>query len=92
MAAGEQTLVRADSLSNLVTLLRRDGVEVTSTDRETITVRGLDAAAIGRIANEADVSLTALVPQERTLEDLFMELTAGTVEYHGAVQLVGAAR
>ena len=92
MAAGEQTLVRADSLSDLVTSLRREGVEVTSTDRATITVRGLDAAAIGRIAHDADVPLSALVPQERTLEDVFVTLTAGTVEYHGSAQLVGAPR
>jgi hypothetical protein len=30
------------------------------------------------IARDADIPLTALVPEERTLEDVFMTLTAGT--------------
>ncbi|MGF1598165.1 MAG: ATP-binding cassette domain-containing protein [Acidimicrobiales bacterium] len=97
MAAGDQTLVRADSLNELVEHLRRDGAEITSTDRETITVRGVDAATIGQVAREARIALTALVPQERTLEDVFMSLTASTVQYHGAelvehAELTGAAR
>ncbi len=94
MAAGEQTLVRSDSLHDLARLLQADGVEITSSDRETIAVRGLDAATIGRAAREADIALTSLIPQERTLEDVFMSLTADAVEYHGAERhdLIGATR
>lgn len=93
-AAGEHTLVRAESLDVLVEHLRREDVEITSTDRETVTVRGLDAATIGRIARDADIALTALVPQERTLEDVFMSLTADSVQYHGTErpELIGSDR
>ncbi len=93
MAVGDHTTVRAEPLDDLVGLLRRDGVEISSTDRETIQVRGLASDEIGRIARDADIALTALVPEHQTLEDVFMSLTADTVEYHGGVepQLVGAA-
>jgi ABC-2 type transport system ATP-binding protein len=91
MAAGDQTLVRADSLDELVSRLRRDGVEVTSTDRETVIVRGVDAGTVGRMALDAGIALNALVPQERTLEDVFMSLTAATVQYQGADRVEHAA-
>lgn len=94
MAAGDQTLVQADGLGDLADRLRGPGVEIISTDRSTISVRGLDAAAIGRTARDADIALTSLVPVERTLEDVFMSLTADAVQYHGVEPALtaGAAR
>jgi ABC-2 type transport system ATP-binding protein len=93
MAVGEHTHVRADELTDLVTRLQGEGVEITSTQRDTITVRGLDSATIGRIACDAGIALTSLVPDERTLEDVFMSLTAASVQYHGAdsAHPIGAA-
>lgn len=91
MAASDQTIVRADELGELVDRLRRDGVEITSTDRETIAVTGLDAAEIGRIARDAGIALRSLVPDHQTLEDVFMSLTAHAVEYHGGVESQGVA-
>ena len=93
MAAGERTHVRADAPSDLAARLQADGVEITSSERETIIVRGLDAAAIGRIALDAGIALTSLVPEQRTLEDVFMSLTADAVQYHGAdsAHPIGAA-
>ena len=93
MAAGDTTVVRSDALGELATLLRADGVEITTTDRQTISVSGLDAATIGRVACDAGIALSSLVPEERTLEDVFMSLTAHTVQYHGAerAELIGAA-
>ena len=84
MAAGEKTHVRADRLDDLVGLLRADGVEITSTDRETVAVSGVDAAAIGVVARDHGIALTSLVPEQRSLEDVFMSLTADTVQYHGS--------
>jgi len=91
MAAGESTLVRADQLDDLVNHLRADGVQISSNDRETINVSGLDAASIGTIARDAGIALTALVPEQRTLEDVFMSLTADAVEYHGGTHHEQAA-
>jgi ABC-2 type transport system ATP-binding protein len=94
MAVGDETLVRADELDELVVLLRADGVEITSPDRSTISVRGVDPVAIGRIAHEGGIALTALIPQVRTLEDVFMDLTSDAVDYHGIDRSVpvGAGR
>ncbi len=83
MAVGDKTTVRADHLPLLVEHLQGGGVEITSVDRETITVRGLSATEIGRTANQAGVALSALVPERRSLEDVFMGLTAESVQYHG---------
>ena len=47
MAAGEKTQVRAERLDDLVGLMRADGVEIVSADRETVSVSGLDATEIG---------------------------------------------
>ena len=94
LAGGDRTVVRSESLDELVTELRLAGGDVTSTDRSSVTVRGLDPAGIGLIARDAGIALTSLVPEERTLEDVFMSLTADTVEYHGAerADLIGATR
>ncbi|MEM8905388.1 MAG: ATP-binding cassette domain-containing protein [Actinomycetota bacterium] len=84
MAAGERTLVRADRLDELVSVMRGDGVEIVSDDRETVSVSGLDATAIGVLARDHGIALTSLVPEQRSLEDVFMDLTAEAVQYHGS--------
>lgn len=91
LAAGELTHVQADRLDDLVGLMRADGVEISSTDRETVSVSGLDAAAIGVIARDAGIALTSLIPEQRSLEDVFMSLTADAVQYHGGAHTQQAA-
>ncbi|MEM9748053.1 MAG: ABC transporter ATP-binding protein [Actinomycetota bacterium] len=83
MAAGETTQVAADRLDDLVSLMSADGVEIASTDRETVQVTGIDADRIGAIARDNGIALTRLVPEQRSLEDVFMDLTADAVQYHG---------
>ena len=94
MAKGERTLVRADALNDLVELLRRDGVDVASTDRSTVTVHGLESAAIGHLARDHGIALTSLVPEQQTLEDVFMSLTGDAVQYHATdrPELAGATQ
>lgn len=91
MAAGETTNVRSDQLGDLVGLMRADGVEIVSTERDTVNVSGLDATEIGLIARDAGIALTSLVPEQRSLEDVFMSLTAHSVQYHGGVDTELAA-
>lgn len=90
-ARGEHVLVRADRLGDLVDALRGDGVEITSTDRDTVTVAGLSAAEIGRTALDHQIAITSLIPEQQTLEDVFMSLTAHSVQYHGAELTEAAA-
>ena len=91
MAAGDKTLVAADRLDELVIRMRGEGVEIVSTDREAVSVSGLDAGAIGVLAQEAGIALRALVPEQRSLEDVFMDLTANAVQYHGATTSTAAS-
>ena len=91
MAAGERTHVSADRLDDLVGLLRADGVEIASTERGLVSVTGLDAGEIGLVAREAGIALTSLVPERRSLEDVFMTLTADAVQYHGTTATEPAA-
>jgi ABC-2 type transport system ATP-binding protein len=46
-----------------------------------LTVTGLPAARIGELAASASVVLHELTPQLATLEDAFLELTAGSLEF-----------
>lgn len=89
-AAGERTRVRADRLDDLVGLMRRDGVKIVSGERATVSVSGLDASEIGLIARDNGIALASLIPEQRSLEDLFMTLTADSVEYHGGRSKVAA--
>ena len=91
MAAGERTHVQADRLDDLVALLGADGVDIDSTERGTISVSGRTAAEIGLVARDAGIALTSLVPEHRSLEDVFMSLTADAVQYHGATETELAA-
>jgi ABC-2 type transport system ATP-binding protein len=46
-----------------------------------LTVSGIPAARIGELAASASIVLHELTPQLATLEDAFLELTAGSLEY-----------
>ena len=83
MADSHTTHVSADRLDDLVGLLRADGVTIESSDRGMVSVTGRDPEEIGVIARDHGIALTSLVPERRSLEDVFMELTAGAGQYHG---------
>ena len=89
-AVGERTSVRADRLDDLVRYMQRDGVEIVSDEREAVSVSGMDATEIGVIARDNGIALASLIPEERTLEEVFMELTHDSVEYHGGRTKVAA--
>ncbi|WP_194918064.1 ABC transporter ATP-binding protein [Catenulispora rubra] len=57
-------------------------VTVTTADDGALIVRGMEAAEIGEKAAAARVVLHELTPQRASLEEAFMELTRGSVEYH----------
>jgi ABC-2 type transport system ATP-binding protein len=50
-------------------------------DRPGIEVANLDSAAIGEIAAANGVVLHELIPQQASLEEAFMQMTADSVEY-----------
>jgi ABC-2 type transport system ATP-binding protein len=73
--------VRTEEAARLRDLLAADGVSVTSTERDLLTVTGLSSRAIGQIAAEARIALVELTPQQPSLEEAFMELTRDAVEF-----------
>jgi len=74
-----------DVLAAFAGRLRRAGASTAprpDADRaRTLTVTGLDAAAVGRIAADGGVTLAALTTLRPSLEDVFLALTRGSVEY-----------
>jgi ABC-2 type transport system ATP-binding protein len=54
---------------------------VNEANDEALSVSDLTSDQIGQIAFDTDVVLFELTPQRASLEDVFMELTADSVEY-----------
>jgi ABC-2 type transport system ATP-binding protein len=73
--------VRTEEAPRLRDLLIADGVSVTSTERDLLTVSGLSSREIGKVAAEARIALIELTPQQASLEEAFMELTRDAVEF-----------
>jgi ABC-type multidrug transport system ATPase subunit len=82
IARGTQKSVRVLTADpdRLATLIEADGVTVTRS-AGFLTVTGMEAARIGELAASASVVLHELTPQLASLEEAFMELTAGSVEF-----------
>jgi ABC-2 type transport system ATP-binding protein len=73
--------VRTEEAPRLRDLLAADGVSVTSTERDLLSVTGLSSAEIGKVAAGARIALIELTPQQTSLEEAFMELTRDAVEF-----------
>jgi ABC-2 type transport system ATP-binding protein len=78
--AASSVRVRTPRPGELADLLRRVGAEVTR-DGDALRVRGVDTATTGELAAGAGLVLHELGLVSSSLEDAFMTLTAGSVEY-----------
>ncbi len=77
-------LVRTPDYAKLRELITADGGTVRDADGDNgLVVTGLTAPRIGELAASAALVLHELTPQLPSLEEAFMELTAGSVEYGG---------
>jgi ABC-2 type transport system ATP-binding protein len=65
----------------LESLLAAKGATVEKDGEASLTVSGLDAAHIGELAAANGVVLHELSPERASLEEAFIELTRGSVEY-----------
>ncbi|MGY0005444.1 ABC transporter ATP-binding protein [Micromonospora sp. I033] len=75
--------VRGPEPAGLATLgarLAAEGATV-STDEDGLTITGVTAGRVGDLAFELGVRLHELTPVAASLEEAFLELTAGSVEY-----------
>jgi ABC-2 type transport system ATP-binding protein len=69
---------------DLIPLLEANGAIVTNGVAHELTVTGLDAQQIGRIAHDAGVPLSELSTRRASLEAAYMELTNDSVEYRAS--------
>ena len=73
--------VRSPQIAMIADQLRAGGARVTEVDANGIDVVGPSAAEIGELAGRQHVTLHELSPQQGSLEDAFLEATAGAQEY-----------
>ncbi len=93
--SGRSVLVRSPAAARLAALITAEGGAVTAEPASgqpgdgasgdgaagTLSVTGLEAPRIGEIAAAAGIVLHELTPRLATLEEAFMETTAGSLEY-----------
>ena len=77
----ERILVRTDDADALTTAVGSAGVEVRRQAADELEILGLSARSIAEAAFARGILITGLIPQQVSLEDAYMELTGGEVEY-----------
>jgi ABC-2 type transport system ATP-binding protein len=90
---GGKVRVRSPRRDDLARLLGDRGAQVEREADGTLSVRGIEASAIGDLAAAQQIALHELTPEQASLEEAFFELTNETVEYRaesGAVPIPGA--
>jgi ABC-2 type transport system ATP-binding protein len=92
----KSVLVRSPQAPRLASLIQAEGGTATVTEPDhgearEISVTGMEAPRVGEIAAGAGIVLHELTPRLGSLEEAFMELTAGSVEY-GAPSQRGTPR
>jgi ABC-2 type transport system ATP-binding protein len=81
-ASGGRVLVRSGEQARLRDALVGAGARVTDEPDGTLIVEGMESPQIGKVAADRQVALHELTPQQASLEQAFMELTAESVDYH----------
>jgi ABC-2 type transport system ATP-binding protein len=79
-----QVLVKAPDAPRLAELATADGGQALLGGPGTLTVTGLPAPRIAELAARAGIAIHELTPQQATLEQAFLELTADSQEFAGA--------
>ena len=82
-AARTWVTVRSPQITQIADALHQAGHQVTGTGPDSIDVVGQSAAHIGELAASLGVTLHELSPRTASLEDVFLEATAGAQEYRG---------
>ena len=76
-------LVRSPEVDRLAGLLTSSGASVVSGDNGSLLVTRAESSRIGELARTAGIALHELSPQQASLEEVFMELTSDSVDFHG---------
>ncbi|MEV6429161.1 ATP-binding cassette domain-containing protein [Nocardia sp. NPDC051463] len=79
--------VRSPQLEQLRSVLTSNGMTVREdgegTDGPALVVAGVTSDDVGKLAGANDITLFELAPQRASLEEAFMRMTGGAVQYHG---------
>jgi ABC-2 type transport system ATP-binding protein len=82
-ASKDLVRVRSPRSTELHDALAVPGVTITATDDGALEIAGLTAEQIGDAAAANGIALHELTPVQVSLEEAFMDVTRGDVEYHG---------
>src|SRR5690606_32205138 len=74
--------LRSPQQERLRDVLHAEGITVIEAGNGTLEVDGVGADRLGELAAGAQLVLHELSPQQASLEEAFMQLTAESVEYH----------
>jgi ABC-2 type transport system ATP-binding protein len=83
--------IRTPQRERLLDVLHTAGVTVVETGNGTLEVDGSKSEYIGELAAQHQIVLHELSPQQASLEEAFMQLTAESVEYHAHSDTPAAA-
>jgi len=83
-AAGSAVQVRTPQPEAFEGLMAQYGARVTASGPGRFEVHGTTAPMIGEAAAAASITLHELTPLQASLEDAYLQLTAGEVEYHSS--------
>jgi ABC-2 type transport system ATP-binding protein len=81
MASGVRVLVRTPRRGELARILAEQGLTASPVDSDGLEVSGATAAALGELAFAHGIVVHELATQAATLEEAYMQLTTGEVEY-----------
>jgi ABC-2 type transport system ATP-binding protein len=84
-SSGAAVRVRTPMPDDLIKAVTAGGAITTTDGDGAIEVHGMTAEAVGDIAFEQGIRLHELTVVRASLEEAFMELTAGSVEFHAGV-------
>jgi ABC-2 type transport system ATP-binding protein len=73
--------VRSPQAGEVMRILVAAGATVTANGSDTLVVTGLDVARIADLAADHDLRLHELTPRRASLEEAFMGLTGGALEF-----------
>jgi ABC-2 type transport system ATP-binding protein len=80
-ASGDRVVVRTTSRSAAMAALAGAGATVAATGRDTLTVSGLPAGRVVDLLRERGLAFSEVAAHRASLEEAYMELTRGAVEF-----------
>jgi ABC-2 type transport system ATP-binding protein len=85
-ASGDRVTVHTTERDTAMTVLARAGMTVAATGPGTLTVSGLPAGRVITLLTEGSVPISEVSAHRATLEEAYLELTRGAVEFRATAE------